>query len=43
MLGCRILRFVAPTRAKPTPYMDDLRFTPDGGTSADPDEPVLSD
>jgi hypothetical protein len=29
-------------RKKPTPYMDELRFTP-GGDTGDPDERVLSD
>lgn len=30
-------------RKKPTPYMDQLRFTPGQGSTADPDKRVLSD
>jgi hypothetical protein len=30
-------------RKKPTPYMDELRFTADAAGAADPDERVLSD
>lgn len=30
-------------RKKPTPYMEQLRFTPPAGTTADPDRRLLSD
>lgn len=30
-------------RKKPTPYMEDLRFSPDGPGAADPDTRILSD
>lgn len=30
-------------RKKPTPYMEKLRFAPDGQPTADPDERILSD
>jgi len=35
--------FLDTRRKKPTPYMEKLRFTAGGQTTADPDEPVLSD
>jgi hypothetical protein len=34
--------FLNARRKEPTPYMEKLHFTP-GGTSADPDERLLSD
>ena len=35
--------FLDYRRKQPTPYMEGLRFAPDDGAAADPDEPVLSD
>jgi hypothetical protein len=35
--------FLDYRRKQPTPYMDGLRFTPDNGNAADPDQRLLSD
>jgi hypothetical protein len=35
--------FLGYRRKDPTPYMQELRFTPPRGTTADPDERILSD
>jgi hypothetical protein len=35
--------FLNARRKLPTPYMEQLRFTPPTGSTKDPDEPVISD
>ena len=37
------VEFLDARRKRPTPYMDKLNFTPSEGSTADPDERILSD